>query len=132
MAAIFREGISKRKSLIMELTELITVVDEAESSSGIFDGKSFCITGTLSRSRKEIALAIKSLGGKVVSSVSGNLDYLVAGESAGSKLEKAKNLEVHILDENDLEILMNGANNAAPEESTQKSTSSTGTLDDWL
>ena len=132
VAAIFREGISKRKSLIMELTELITVVDEAESSSGIFDGKSFCITGTLSRSRKEIALAIKSLGGKVVSSVSGNLDYLVAGESAGSKLEKAKNLEVHILDENDLEILMNGANNAAPEESTQKSTSSTGTLDDWL
>ena len=131
VAAIFREGITKRKSLIMELTELITVVDEAESSSGIFDGKSFCITGTLSRSRKEIALAIKSLGGKVVSSVSGNLDYLVAGESAGSKLEKAKNLEVNILDENDLEILMNGANNR-PEVSTQKSTSSTGTLDDWL
>ena len=131
VAAIFREGISKRKSLIMELTELITVVDEAESSSGIFDGKSFCITGTLSRSRKEIALAIKSLGGKVVSSVSGNLDYLVAGESAGSKLEKAKNLEVNILDENDLEILMNGANNP-PEVSIQKSTSSTGTLDDWL
>ena len=132
VAAIFREGISKRKSLINELTELITVIDEKEASSGIFDGKSFCITGTLSRSRKEIALAIKSLGGKVVSSVSGNLDYLVAGESAGSKLEKAKNLEVNILDENELEMLMNGATNPTSEGTTQKSTSSTGTLDDWM
>ncbi len=132
VAAIFREGISKRRTLINELTELITVIDETESSSGIFDGKSFCITGSLSRPRKEIALAIKSLGGKVVSSVSGNLDYLVAGESAGSKLEKAQNLDVTILDENEFQILMNGTNISSSEEPSEDPHQSTGTLDDWL
>ncbi|MDP6856399.1 MAG: NAD-dependent DNA ligase LigA [Candidatus Thalassarchaeaceae archaeon] len=132
VAAIFREGISKRRTLINELTELIIVVDETESSSGIFDGKSFCITGSLSRPRKEIALTIKSLGGKVVSSVSGNLDYLVAGESAGSKLEKAQNLGVIILDENELQILMNGTSTLSSEESSEELNQPTGTLDDWL
>ena len=132
VAAIFREGISTRRTLIHELTELITVIDETQSSSGIFDGKSFCITGSLSRPRKEIALAIKSLGGKVVSSVSGNLDYLVAGESAGSKLEKARNLDVTILDENEFEILMNGTNISSSEEPTDDLHQSTGTLDDWI
>jgi len=132
VAAIFREGISKRRTLINELTELIIVVDETESSSGIFDGKSFCITGSLSRPRKEIALTIKSLGGKVVSGVSGNLDYLVAGESAGSKLEKAQNLGVIILDENELQILMNGTSTLSSEESSEELNQPTGTLDDWL
>ena len=71
-------------------------------------GKTLCITGTLSRPRKEIALSIKSEGGKVVSSVSANLDYLVAGESSGSKLEKARELEVKVLDESELNELIGG------------------------
>ncbi len=71
-------------------------------------GKTLCITGTLSRPRKEIALSIKSEGGKVVSSVSANLDYLVAGESAGSKLEKARALKVKVLDESELNELIGG------------------------
>ena len=62
----------------------------------------------------------------MVSSVSGNLDYLVAGESAGSKLEKAQNLGVKILSEKDLLILVNESEIA--EISSQK----TGTLDDWI
>ena len=60
---------------------------------------SFCITGSLSRPRKEIALSIKNYGGKVVSSVSGNLDVLVAGEKAGSKLSKAESLGVTVWSE---------------------------------
>ena len=63
---------------------------------------SFCITGSLSRPRKEIALAIKNSGGKVVGSVSGNLDVLVAGEKAGSKLAKAQSLEVDVWSEEQL------------------------------
>jgi len=102
VATIFREGISKRRELIDELSQIITVTDEAESASGIFDGKSFCITGSLSRPRKEIALAIKNAGGKVVGSVSGNLDVLVAGENAGSKLAKAESLEVEVWSEENL------------------------------
>ena len=102
VAAIFRDGIKKRRSLIDDLSEIITITDEAESATGVFDGKSFCITGSLSRPRKEIALAIKNSGGKVVGSVSGNLDVLVAGERAGSKLAKAESLNVEVWSEEKL------------------------------
>ena len=102
VAAIFRDGIKKRRSLIDDLSEIITITDEAESATGVFDGKSFCITGSLSRPRKEIALAIKNSGGKVVGSVSGNLDVLVAGEKAGSKLAKAESLNVEVWSEEKL------------------------------
>ena len=102
VATIFREGIFKRRGLIDELSEIISVTDEAESASGVFDGKSFCITGSLSRPRKEVALAIKNAGGKVVGSVSGNLDILVAGEKAGSKLAKAESLNVEVWSEEKL------------------------------
>ena len=87
---------------IRDRSQIITVTDEAESASGVFDGLSFCITGSLSRPRKEIALAIKNAGGKVVGSVSGNLNVLVAGEKAGSKLAKAQSLGVSVWSEEDL------------------------------
>lgn len=96
VATIFREGITKRYNLIIELVEIIVITDESETSSGVLDGRTFCITGSHSKPRKEIALAIKNAGGKVVSSVSGNLDVLVAGENAGSKLAKAESLEIEI------------------------------------
>jgi len=62
-------------------------------------GKTFVITGTLSHPREEIAEQIRALGGKVTSSVSKNTDYLLAGEEAGSKLDKAQSFGVKILDE---------------------------------
>ena len=102
VAAIFRDGIVKRSSLIDELRTIIKITDESQAVSGQFDGKSFCITGSLSRPRKEIALAIKNAGGKVVGSVSGSLDVLVAGEKAGSKLSKAQSLGITIWGEEDL------------------------------
>ena len=126
VALIFRDGIIKRRTLIDELREIITVTDEGEKSGGLLEGLSFCITGSLSRPRKEIAEEIKNVGGKVVSSVSGNLDYLVAGESAGSKLEKAENLGVKILSEKDLLNLVKKS------DTDEISSSKTGTLDDWI
>ena len=126
VALIFREGIIKRRSLIDELKGIISVTDEGKKSGGILDGLSFCITGSLSRPRKEIAEDIKNVGGKVVSSVSGNLDYLVAGESAGSKLEKAENLGVKILSEQDLLKLVNEI------DTDDISSVKTGTLEDWI
>jgi len=63
-------------------------------------GKSFVVTGTLHKySRKEAETLIKSLGGRVLSGVSKKTDYLVVGEDPGSKLDKARELNVHILDE---------------------------------
>ncbi|ECK6994882.1 NAD-dependent DNA ligase LigA, partial [Campylobacter jejuni] len=68
-------------------------------SDGVIFGKTFVITGTLSRPRDEFKALIEKLGGKVSSSVSKKTDYVLFGEEAGSKLIKAKELEVKCIDE---------------------------------
>jgi len=66
-------------------------------------GAKFIITGTLERhSRNEIKEMIEQNGGKVISAVSKNLDYIIAGENPGSKLNKARKIEsIKIIDESD-------------------------------
>lgn len=68
-----------------------------------FENKTFVITGTLSKPRNEFESLIESLGGKVASSVSKKTDYVLAGESAGSKLTKAQELGVKILTEEEFD-----------------------------
>jgi DNA ligase (NAD+) len=66
------------------------------------EGKTFVITGTLAGfSREEAKELIENLGGKVSSSVSGQTDFLIVGESPGSKLDKARELGVSIINEGD-------------------------------
>ena len=62
-------------------------------------GKVFVLTGSLSQPRTQIKSKLEDLGAKVTGSVSSKTDYLVAGEAAGSKLEKARVLGIAILDE---------------------------------
>ena len=71
-----------------------------EAAEGPFAGKTVVLTGTLSHfSRKEAADRIEALGGKVTGSVSKNTDLLIAGEKAGSKLKKAQDLGIRVIDE---------------------------------
>jgi len=70
-------------------------------------GKTFVITGTLSKPRPEFKKMIEAEGGKVSGSISKNTDYLLAGEKAGSKRTKAESLGVTILDEESFSHLLN-------------------------
>jgi DNA ligase (NAD+) len=78
----------------------------AEAPKLPFTGKTFVITGTLSLDRDHFKTIIEQNGGKVSGSVSKKTDYVLGGESAGSKLDKAKELGVQILDEAAFETLI--------------------------
>jgi DNA ligase (NAD+) len=98
-----RDGIQLRREMVDDLLSLLSIQQEEQiAEEGIFDGMTFCVTGTLTEPRKSIQARIKSAGGKVVGSVSGNLSVLVAGENAGSKLAKAEKLGVQVWDEQTL------------------------------
>jgi DNA ligase (NAD+) len=72
----------------------------AAKTTGIFAGKTFVLTGTLpTLTREEATAKIEALGGKVSGSVSKKTDFVLAGAEAGSKLTKAQELGVKILDE---------------------------------
>lgn len=77
-------------------------IEESEVSSKL-DGLTFVVTGTLpTLGRKDAAALIESHGGKVTGSVSKKTSYLLAGENAGSKMTKAQQLNIPVINENDL------------------------------
>jgi len=100
------------QALVERLLQQVTVLDEVDAqtselslenmkNSEIFN-KTFVLTGTLSTmSRDEAKAKIKASGGDVTGSVSKNTDYVLAGEEAGSKLDKAQELGVRVLNEDE-------------------------------
>ncbi len=86
--------IEKLKSANVNMQSLEKIIDER------FKGKTFVLTGTLpTLKRDEASKIIESFGGKTSSSVSKKTDYVLLGEEAGSKLEKAKTLGINIISE---------------------------------
>jgi len=78
-------------------------------SARVLEGKTLVVTGTLKKySRDEIKEQIERHGGRATSSVSKNTDYLVVGESPGSKLDKAQQLGVPVIDEQEFERMLGG------------------------
>lgn len=73
--------------------------EEVNTSNENINGKTFVITGTLSRPRDEIKEEIEGLGGNVTGSVTKKTNYVIAGEKAGSKLTKANELGIKVLTE---------------------------------
>jgi DNA ligase (NAD+) len=80
---------------------------EASAGGTVFEGKTMVVTGTLTKyTRDEIEGLIEKYGGRASGSVSKNTSYLIAGEKAGSKLEKAQELGVPVLSEDDFEKML--------------------------
>lgn len=106
-----KDGLNNKLEFISELLNYIEIEDKQKimTSKQVFHGETFCITGKVIfiyedkeySERDDIQKLIESLGGKVVSSVSGKLNYLLAGENAGSKLDKATELGVTVISADD-------------------------------
>jgi DNA ligase (NAD+) len=87
-------------------------VSAPRHEAAAISGKSFVLTGSLpTLKRDEAADRIKNAGGKIAGSVSKKTDFVVAGEDAGSKLEKAQTLGVKVIDETELLRMLDGAPN---------------------
>ena len=95
--AIFQKLIERLRAVGLNFrSELF----QPRAKAGPFAGKTFVLTGTLpTLTREEATAKIESLGGKVGGSVSKKTDFVLAGAEAGSKLTKAQELGVKILDE---------------------------------
>jgi len=94
----------RNRKLIERLREAGLRMDEPveRAESAALEGKTFVVTGTHRMSRKEITSFIERHGGRVTGSVSKATDFVVAGESPGSKLERARELGVAVIDEDEL------------------------------
>ena len=95
------DGLRDMLPTIDRLRECIDILP-VEENTGNLTGKKLVITGTLSKPRKEFEKIIELNGGELQSSVSKTTNYLVVGEDAGSKLDKAKKLGVKVITEDEL------------------------------
>lgn len=94
--------ISELKSLGLKMTP-----SKQKPKGGVFEGKTFVLTGTLpTMSRKEASNLIEENGGKTSSSVSKKTDFVLAGEDAGSKLTKAQKLGITVISEEELKSMI--------------------------
>lgn len=101
-------SLNSSRELIDELKKAgLNMKSQKQLKGNIFEGKTFVLTGTLpSLTRSAASEIISSYGGKVSSSVSKKTDYVLTGEEAGSKLEKAQKLGVKIIDEEEFKNLI--------------------------
>lgn len=99
----------KHRALIEKFREIgIDPKIEQQTANGAFSGKKFVLTGTLpTYTRSEATKLIENAGGEVASSVSKDTDYVLAGDNAGSKLEKARQKGIKIISEKEFISLLN-------------------------
>lgn len=98
---------AQNRKVIERLNRLgLHPVAERTAGAGKFAGKTFVLTGALSVPRQTVAQRITAQGGRVISTVSKNTDYVVVGADPGSKLDKAQALGIPTLDEGELRRLL--------------------------
>jgi len=108
MANSFCEFMRVNKDLVLKLLEIISPIieEKIEVEENAFKGKTVVLTGTMTQSRGLIKKELESLGAKVSSSISKKTDYLIYGEDAGSKYDKAIDLGVTTLTQNQMEEMI--------------------------
>src|SRR5580692_6234975 len=101
-------GIAANRKLVERLREAgLKLTGQKKQRGTKLVGKTFVLTGTLAHfTRDEAKKMIEDAGGKVTGSVSKKTDYVVAGADAGSKLDKAKELGVHVIDEKEMQRIV--------------------------
>lgn len=105
----FVDYIKNNKEEIFDLLSLFTFKEKKIEQNNFITNKIFVITGTLtSYKREELAKILESFGGKVSSAISSKVDYLIAGEKAGSKLSKAQSLNITVLNEDQIIQMLKG------------------------
>jgi DNA ligase (NAD+) len=103
VVGFFREPRNQDLIRRLEKSELTFAEPRAAGGNGALSGKTYVLTGTLPNlSRTRATELIEAAGGRVAGSVSKKTDAVVAGDDAGSKLEKAKSLGVEVIDESEL------------------------------
>jgi DNA ligase (NAD+) len=108
------EIVAKWRRSGVQLAQAGWVAPPPGEPAGLLAGITVVLTGTMAgRTREEAAAAIEELGGKVSASVSKKTRFVVAGENAGSKLDKAHTLGVPVLDESGLDVLLSEGADAA-------------------
>ncbi len=100
-------SIKNNVDLIKQLNNILDIVSVNKHASGMLAGMIFIFTGTLeSFSRDEAKRLVEENGGVVVSSISKKINFVVAGASAGSKLNKAKELDLKIISEDEFKTIL--------------------------
>ena len=109
MANSFLEFMRVNKEIVLKLFEIInpTIEQKIEAKQNPFKDKTVVLTGTMSKSRGLIKKDLEELGAKVSGSVSKKTDFLIYGEDAGSKYDKAVSLGVTTLTEDDMNEMIN-------------------------
>ena len=108
MANSFLEFFRVNREFVLKLFDILKpkVTIKEEAKDNIFKNKTVVVTGTMSKSRDEIKIFLENLGAKVSSSVSKKTDFLIYGEDAGSKYDKAIELGVKILSEDEMNSIV--------------------------
>ncbi|MFV7790460.1 NAD-dependent DNA ligase LigA [Aliarcobacter lanthieri] len=110
MANSILEFMRVNKDIVLKLFKIIepTVVQKIEAEDNVFKNKIVVITGTMTKSRNEIKEILENLGAKISSSVSKKTSFVIYGEDAGSKYDKAIELNIKLLTEDEMnEVIKN-------------------------
>ncbi len=111
LADSFLEFIRVNREFIQKLLNILDIkigTPKEETQNNHFNGKNIVLTGKIREPREKIKRKLETIGAKVLNQITKKTDILIAGEKAGSKLKKAKELNIKILNEDEFYKILEG------------------------